>query len=123
MSREYRSLARALQPQQTHTKRSLLFRLIAFVIRHLPEIIVAWLLIRAWQSVVRQIGPVWTDIAAGALMLALMSWCSRRFISSVAARTGVARSTRIEVMNRLQTDSGMRNIVMPAQRSLMIVVR
>ena len=50
MSREYRSLARALQPQQTHTKRSLLFRLIAFVIRHLPEIIVVWLLIRAWQT-------------------------------------------------------------------------
>jgi hypothetical protein len=84
MSREYRSLARALQPQQTHSRRSVLFRLIAFLIRHLPEIIVVWLLIRAWQTVVRQIGPVWTDVAAGALTLALMSWRrSRRFIVGV----------------------------------------
>jgi hypothetical protein len=84
MSREYRSLARALQPQQTRTKRSLLFRLIAFTFRHLPEIVVAWLLIRAWQTVVRQIGPIWTDVAAGALMLALLGWRrSRRFIVGV----------------------------------------
>jgi len=84
MSREYRSLARALQPQQSHTKRSLLFRLIAFAIRHLPEIVLVWLLIRAWQIVVGQIGTVWTEIAAGALTLALMSWRrSRRFVVGV----------------------------------------
>ena len=52
-----------------------------------------------------------------------MRWWSSRFISSVAASTGVASSTRIDVMNSDQTLSGMRNIVMPGQRSLMIVVR
>ena len=86
MSREYRSLARALQPQQTHTKRSLLFRLIAFIVRHLPEIIVVWLLVRAWQIVAGRIGPVWTDVAVGALVLGLMSWRrSRRFVVGLFA--------------------------------------
>jgi hypothetical protein len=86
MSREYRSLARALQPQPSHNRRSLLFRLIAFTIRHLPEIIVVWLLVRAWQIVAGRIGPVWTDVAVGALVLGLMSWRrSRRFVVGVFA--------------------------------------
>jgi hypothetical protein len=50
-------------------------------------------------------------------------WCSRRFISSRLASTGVASSTRTAVTNSDHTDSGMRNIVMPGQRSLMIVAR
>jgi hypothetical protein len=84
MSREYRSLARAMQPQPIHNRRSLLFRLIAFTVRHLPEIIVVWLLIRSWQIVAGRIGPVWTDLSAGGVALALMSWRrSRRFVIGV----------------------------------------
>jgi hypothetical protein len=86
MSREYRSLARALQPQPSHNRRSLLFRLIAFTIRHLPEIIVVWLLIRAWKMVAGWIGPIWTDAAVVGLVAALMSWRrSRRFVVGLFA--------------------------------------
>ena len=45
-------------------------------------------------------------------------WWSSRFIKSVLASTGVASSTRIDVMNRLHVDRGMRNMVMPGAAKL-----
>ena len=63
VSREYRALGRELRPGPAATHRSLLGRLVRWVLRHLPEILLVVLLIRVWQLTAEQIGPLWTIFA------------------------------------------------------------
>ncbi|MGH3817330.1 MAG: hypothetical protein ACRDRE_06105 [Pseudonocardiaceae bacterium] len=50
MSRDYRALGRELRPGPGVKRRSLLGRLVGWVFRHLPEILLMALLIRAWLA-------------------------------------------------------------------------
>ncbi|MGH8877751.1 MAG: hypothetical protein ACRD0P_10475 [Stackebrandtia sp.] len=84
MSREYRALGRELRPGREIKHRSVLGRLVGWVLRHLPEIIVVVLLIRIWQVTAERIGPLWTNILTVALVVGLVGWRrSRRWLSAV----------------------------------------
>lgn len=83
--REFRGLARELRPQPREQRRSLLVRLIFFGLRHLPEIVLIWLVIRGWQAVAHRFGTTQTEMAAGSLAVVLVSWRrSRRCLLALA---------------------------------------
>ena len=84
MSREYRALGRELRPGQEARHRSVVGRLVGWVLRHLPEIIVVLLLIHAWHVTAARIGPLWTSIFLVAMVVGLLWWRrSRRWLTSV----------------------------------------
>ncbi len=66
MSREYRALGRELRHGPQIKRRSLLARVLGWVFRHLPEILLVVLLARLWQLTANQIGPLWTTVLARA---------------------------------------------------------
>ena len=81
MSREYRSLGRELRPYPAPRRRGLLLRLVGWVFRHLPEILLLLLVIHAWQATAARIGPLWTDLAGAVLAGVLVGWGrSRRWL-------------------------------------------
>jgi len=82
--REFRGLARELRPQSREQRRSVLVRLIFFGLRHLPEIILIWLVIRGWQTATHRFGSAHTELALGALAIALVGFRrSRRGLLAV----------------------------------------
>ncbi|MGH3684472.1 MAG: hypothetical protein ACRDSM_05325 [Pseudonocardiaceae bacterium] len=84
VSREYRALGRELRPGPGIKRRSLLGRLMGWVLRHLPEILFLVLLVRIWQVTAEQIGPLWTTVLAVAAVVGLVWWRrSRRWLSAV----------------------------------------
>jgi hypothetical protein len=84
MSREYRALGRELRPGPETTHRSLLGRVLGWVFRHLPEILLVLLLIRLWQITAQQIGPQWTTLLAIAAVIGLVWWRrSRRWLTAM----------------------------------------
>ena len=84
MSREYRALGRELRAGREVKQRSVLSRLVRWVFRHLPEIVVVFLLIRVWQITAAQIGPLWTNLLSVALIVGLVWWRrSRRWLTAV----------------------------------------
>ncbi len=85
MSREYRALGRELRPGREIKHRSVLGRLVGWVLRHLPEIIVMVVLIRVWQFTAAQIGPLWTSTFSVTLAVGLAWWRrSRRWLTAIA---------------------------------------
>ena len=85
MSREYRALGRELRPGPKATHRSLLGRVLGWVLRHLPEILLVVLLIRLWQLTAQQIGPLWTTILTVVAVVGLVWWrWSRRWLRAVS---------------------------------------
>jgi branched-subunit amino acid transport protein AzlD len=84
MSREYRALGRELRPVPQTGRRSLVGRLVGWVFRHLPEILLILLAIRVWQACAAQIGPLWTDTLVASLVAGLLWWGrSRRWLAAV----------------------------------------
>jgi hypothetical protein len=84
MSREYRALGRELRPGPKATHRSLLARVLGWVFRHLPEILLVLLLIRLWQLTAQQIGPQWTTILTITAAIGLVWWRpSRRWLTAM----------------------------------------
>jgi hypothetical protein len=84
VSREYRALGRELRPGPGIKHRSVWGRLVGWVFRHLPEIIVVLLLIRVWQVTAERIGPLWTNILSVGLIVGLVWWRrSRRWLAAV----------------------------------------
>jgi hypothetical protein len=83
VSREYRALGRELRSGPEAKHRSLLGRVLGWVFRHLPEILLV-LLIRLWQVTAQQIGPLWTTILTVAAVIGLVWWRqSRRWLSAM----------------------------------------
>jgi hypothetical protein len=81
--REYRALGRELRPGREVKRRSVLGRLVGWVFRHLPGIIVVLLLIHVWQVTAEQIGPLWTNVLSIVLVMGLVWWRrSRRWLSA-----------------------------------------
>jgi hypothetical protein len=84
VSREYRALGRELRPGPGIKRRSLLGRLVGWVFRHLPEILLVVLLIGVWQLTAARIGPLWTNILLVGLVVGLVWWRrSRRWLTAV----------------------------------------
>ncbi|MGH3778649.1 MAG: hypothetical protein ACRDRR_23400 [Pseudonocardiaceae bacterium] len=84
MRREYRTLGRELRPGPEVKRRSVWGRLVGWVFRHLPEILLVLLLIRVWQITAERIGPLWTNVLTVALGVGLVGWRrSRRWLSAV----------------------------------------
>ncbi|MGQ0719322.1 MAG: hypothetical protein ACT4NP_18810 [Pseudonocardiales bacterium] len=84
MRREYRTLGRELRPGPKIKRRSVWSRLVGWVFRHLPEILLVILLIRVWQVTAERIGPLWTNILTVALVVGLVGWRrSRRWLAAV----------------------------------------
>jgi hypothetical protein len=82
--REYRALGRELRYGPVLRRRSLLGRVLGWVLRHLPEILLVVLLIRLWQVTAEQIGSLWTNIVLVAIAVGLMWWRrSRRWLIGV----------------------------------------
>ncbi len=86
VSREYRGLARTLRPVElAPRRRGVLSRLVGWVFRHVPELLVFLLLVRAWQTAADRIGPLWTDVVCVAVAGVLVGWPrSRRWLLAVA---------------------------------------
>ncbi len=83
MSREYRALGRELRPVPQIKRRSLLGRLVGWAFRHLPEILLLLLVVRAWQVCADKLGPLWTDVFAVGLVAGLLWWRrSRRWLTA-----------------------------------------
>lgn len=83
MRREYRTLGRELRPGPEIKRRSVWGRLVGWVFRHLPEILLVILLIRVWQVTAERIGPLWTNILTVALVVGLVWWRrSRRWLTA-----------------------------------------
>ena len=84
VSREYRALGRELRTGREVKQRSMVGRLVRWVFRHVPEIVVVFLLIRVWQITAEQIGPFWTNLLSVALIVGLV-WRrrSRRWLTAV----------------------------------------
>jgi hypothetical protein len=84
VSRDLRALGRELRPVPTVRRRSLVGRLLGWVFRHLPEIVLLLLVIRVWQACADRIGPLWTDLLGGGLVVVLVWWRrSRRWLLAV----------------------------------------
>jgi hypothetical protein len=84
VSREYRALGRELRPGPEATHRSLLGRVLGWVFRHLPEILLVLLLIHLWQITAQQIGPLWTNVLTVAAVIGLVWWRrSRRWLAAM----------------------------------------
>lgn len=84
MRREYRALGRELRPGREVKRRSVVGRLVGWVFRHLPEILLVILLIWVWQVTAERIGPLWTNILTVALVVGLVWWRrSRRWLTAV----------------------------------------
>ncbi|MGB6161482.1 MAG: hypothetical protein WBF75_02675 [Pseudonocardiaceae bacterium] len=84
MSREYRALGRELRPGPGIKHRSVVGRLVGWVFRHLPEILLVVLLIRVWQLTAARISPLWTNILLVGLVVGLVWWRpSRRWLTAV----------------------------------------
>ena len=84
VSREYRALGRELRPGPEATRRSLLGRVLGWVLRHLPEILLVVLLIRLWQVTAQQISPRWTTILTITTVIGLVWWRrSRRWLTAM----------------------------------------
>jgi len=81
--REYRALGRELRHGPEVRRRSLLGRLVGWVFRHLPEILLVVLLVRIWQITAEQIGPLWTNVLAAATVVGLVWWRSRWWLTAV----------------------------------------
>jgi hypothetical protein len=81
VSREYRGLGRELRPYPAPRRRSPLARLVGWVVRHLPEIVLLLLVIRAWQACAARISPLWTDLVCVVAAGVLVGWPrSRRWL-------------------------------------------
>jgi hypothetical protein len=84
VSREYRALGRELRPGPEATRRSLLGRVLGWVFRHLPEILLVLLLVHLWQITAQQIGPLWTTILTITTVIGLVWWRrSRRWLAAM----------------------------------------
>ena len=84
VSREYRALGRELRHGPTLQRRSLLGRVLGWVFRHLPEILLIVLLVHLWQITAGQITPLWTNILSLAIAVGLVWWRrSRRWLSGL----------------------------------------
>jgi hypothetical protein len=85
VSREYRSLGRALRPGPVTRRRPLLARVAGWLVRHLPEIVLVLAAVRAWQFCAAHIGARWTALAAVLLVTGALSWRrSRRWLAAAA---------------------------------------
>lgn len=83
MSREVRWLARELRPGPVR-RRPVWWRVVGWVLRHLPEILAIILAIRAWQVCSARIGPLWTNLLGCALAVGAVGWRrSRRWLLAV----------------------------------------
>jgi branched-subunit amino acid transport protein len=82
--REYRALGRELRYGPVLRRRSLLGRVVGWLLRHLPEILLLVLLIHLWQITAEQIEPLWTNIVIVAMAVGLVWWRrSRRWLIGV----------------------------------------
>lgn len=82
--REYRALGRELRYGPVLRRRSLLGRVLGWVLRHLPELLLVVLLIHLWQIAAERIGPLWTDALILAIVVGLVWWRrSRRWLMGV----------------------------------------
>jgi hypothetical protein len=77
--REYRALGRELRYGPVLRRRSLLGRVLGWVLRHLPEILLVVLLIHLWQITAERIGPLWTDALILAIAVGLVWWRRSRW--------------------------------------------
>jgi hypothetical protein len=83
VSREYRGLARTLRPGPELRRRGLVARLVGWVFRHLPELLLLLLVIRVWQACAVRIGPQWTNLLGLGLAAGLVAWRrSRRWLTA-----------------------------------------
>jgi hypothetical protein len=84
VSREYRALGRELRPGPETTHRSLFGRVLGWVLRHLPEILLVLLLVGLWQVTAQQIGSLWTNVLTVAAVVGLVWWRrSRRWLAAM----------------------------------------
>jgi hypothetical protein len=82
--REYRALGRELRHGPALRRRSLLGRVLGWVVRHLPEILLLMLLIHFWRIAAEQIGPLWTNAFTLTTAVGLVWWRrSRRWLIGV----------------------------------------
>lgn len=114
MSREFRALGRELRPGSPVRRRSLVARLVGWVLRHLLELLLLVVLVRVWVWSVERIGSTWTGVAAVALVAGVFAWRrSRRWVVAafgcVVTRSRL-RSALIEL--RLCTRSGRLPLVL-----------
>jgi hypothetical protein len=81
MSRDVRALGRELRPELTPIRRPVLRVAAGWLVRHLPELLIAYLLVRAWLWVADRVGAQWTVVATVALAGGILGWQpSRRLL-------------------------------------------
>lgn len=114
MSREFRALGRELRPGSPVRRRSLVARLVGWVLRHLLELLLLVVLVRVWVWSVERIGSTWTGVAAVALVAGVFAWrTSRRWVMAAVGclvTRSRLRSALIEL--RLCTRSGRLPLVL-----------
>jgi hypothetical protein len=81
VSREYRSLGRALQPVMLVRRPSVVGRVVRWLLRHLPELLLLLLIAHVWQAVAHRVGPLWTELVTVGLAGLAVGWpWSRRWL-------------------------------------------
>ena len=84
MSRDVRALGRELRPEPEPIRRSPLWLTLGWLFRHLPEIGLIFLLVRAWQWAASRAGLHWTAVLSVALLSGALAWPrSRRLLLAV----------------------------------------
>lgn len=79
MSRDARALGRELRPDPVPARRSL--SVAGWLARHLPELLLLFCLVRAWQWAAGRAGARWTGVACVAFVAAALCWeRSRRWL-------------------------------------------
>jgi hypothetical protein len=85
VSREFRSLGRALQPVVVVQRPGIISRLVRWFFRHLPALLLILLAVKAWQAIAGRVGPLWTELATLVLCCVLVVWSrSRRWLLAFA---------------------------------------
>jgi hypothetical protein len=78
MSRDVRALGRELRPEPEPVRRSLPRLLLGWLLRHLPEIVLSYLLVRAWQWAAGRVGLRTAEVVTVALICGVLAWASSR---------------------------------------------
>jgi hypothetical protein len=84
MSREVRALGRELRPEPAPARRPLAASVAGWLVRHLPELVLVLVLVRAWQWTASRTSLLWTELASAALVAVMVCWeRSRRWLLAV----------------------------------------
>lgn len=111
VSREFRGLGRELRP--VPPGRRGVWRVVGWLLRHLPEIALLWLAVIGWNAAANRIGPLWTGLVVGAVVAGLVGWPrSRRWLLAGAGCVVTRWRLRAALIElRLTTHAGRLPVV------------